>query len=176
MLRDAGRFLELGASGIVFGILDQKRQIDVARSRELVDLAGSVESVFHRAVDCVRNQKKAIDSLIELECTRVLTSGGKPKAHEGIEVIRGLIKHAKEQIEILPGGGINAANLAKIVRVTRCTQVHIGASTVRDDGSILGTKGIELCDRRFMQGAIYRAVAVDAVATARSVLETCEKT
>jgi copper homeostasis protein len=170
MLRDAGRFLEMGACGIVFGILDQKRRIDAARSRELINLAGSVESVFHRAVDCAEDQKQAIDALIELECTRVLTSGGKPTAYQGVDEIRGLVEHAKGRIEILPGGGINAANVAEIVRLTGSTQVHVGASSVHDDGSILGTTGIELCDRRFMEGVTYRAVAADAVAAARSVL------
>jgi copper homeostasis protein len=175
MLRDAERFLNMGASGIVFGILDEHGRIDAARSRELVSLAASVDSVFHRAIDFVSDQRLAIDGLIELGCTRVLTSGSHPTAAAGTAAIGALIAHAAGHIEIMPGGGINAENIAEIVHVTRCNQVHIGASIVRDDGSIAGATGIELSDRRFVYGVAYRAVMGDAVAAVKAALQEIGK-
>jgi copper homeostasis protein len=172
MLRDAKRFVDLGASGIVFGILDQQGSVDVARSQELVKLAGALDSVFHRGIDFVRDQRAAIDSVIELGCTRVLTSGGKRSAHEGATAIRDLITHAAGRIEILPGGGINAANVMEIVNVTACSQVHIGAATAHDDGSIDGMNDLALCDGRFMQGTAYRGVAGDVVSAVKAAIRT----
>jgi copper homeostasis protein len=174
MLRDAQRFLDMGASGIVFGILDQYGRIDAARSRELVSLAASVGSVFHRAFDFVADQRTALDTLIETHCQRVLTSGGQSTAVAGAAAIRELAQHAAGRIEVLPGGGVNAGTIAEIVRVTGCRQVHIGASTMCDDGSIHDGSGIELCDRRFMQGVSYRAVKADAVATAKATLKVID--
>src|SRR5262245_25071201 len=46
MLRDTERFLSLGASGVVFGILDRNRHIDAARAREIVDRVATRETVF----------------------------------------------------------------------------------------------------------------------------------
>jgi copper homeostasis protein len=163
MRRNAERFLELGASGIVFGVLDEHGQIDIPRCREVVSSIGAAQVVFHRAFDFVRDQRSALDILIDLGITRVLTSGGKPTAIEGAHEIRKLILHAAKRIEILPGGGINAENVVEIVRATGCNQVHLGAAVPHNDGSIADTAGIELVDRRFMSGAAYRAVSCESV-------------
>jgi copper homeostasis protein len=174
MLRDAGRFLEMGASGIVFGILDTQGRIDVPRSRELVGLAGPFESVFHRAFDFVGHpegaRRSALEALIEMGCTRVLTSGGKSTASEGAVTIGEMIAHAAGRIQILPAGGINAENVAQIVQATGANQVHIGASAPQSDGSITGAPSIQICDGRFMQGTAYRAVAGEVVAATVAAL------
>jgi copper homeostasis protein len=170
MLRDAGRFLEMGASGIAFGILDKHGRIDRARSLELINLANSLDAVFHRAFDFVSEEVAALDELVELECTRVLTSGGKPAAAEGTSIIRQLIDHAAGHIEVLPGGGINSENVVEIVRETGCCQVHLGAAIARDDGSIADAS-IPLCDRRFMQGTSHRVVNADALAATVAALQ-----
>jgi copper homeostasis protein len=109
-----------------------------------------------------------LDALIDIGCTRVLTSGGQPTALAGVTELSELMRRAAGRIEIMPGGGITAENVASIVRETGCRQVHIGASAPRDDGSLaVGDDrggGIELCDRRYFEGARYRAVAAQAVA------------
>jgi copper homeostasis protein len=174
MLRDAERFLELGASGVVFGVLDEHGQIDIPRCRELVSSIGAAQVVFHRAFDYIRDQRSALDMLIDLGVTRVLTSGGKPTAVEGANEIHALISHAAGRIEILPGGGINADNVVEIVRATGCNQVHLGAAAPRNDGSVADTAGIELVDRRFMRSTSYRAVSreslTDTVTALRNAL------
>jgi copper homeostasis protein len=163
MQRDAERFLDLGASGVVFGVLDEYGQIDIPRCRELVRSIGTSHVVFHRAFDFVRDQHSALDVLIDLGVTRVLTSGGKPTAIEGAHEIRKLISRVAENIEILPGGGINATNVVEFVRATGCNQVHLGAAAPLNDGSIADTAGVELVDRRFMRGASYRAVSCESL-------------
>ena len=170
MLADAERFLALGVSGVVFGVLEKGGRIDVSRSREIIVRAGAAETVFHRAFDFVSDQRAALDQLIEAGCRRVLTSGGKPTAKEGTATIRKLFAHAKGRIEVLPAGQIRAENVADLVRDTGCTQVHIGAAAVIDDGSITGQPEIELCDARCMQGYAYRAVSRRAIASTLAAL------
>jgi copper homeostasis protein len=174
MLRDAVRFLDLGASGIAFGVLDDRGNVDVARARELVQRAGPRDSVFHRAYDFVRQQCTAMDELIHVGCRRILSSGGKPSAKEGASTIRELIRHAKDQIEVLPAGGIRAKNIVDLVRSTGCSQVHLGPAAAINDGSITGDTGIDLCDARFMRGYAHRVVDGNAVAATVKALHLQE--
>jgi copper homeostasis protein len=170
MHADAERCLNLGAAGVVFGILDRRGSIDVPRSREVIERAGDAQTVFHRAFDFVSNQLAALDQLIEAGCSRVLTSGGKPTVIEGAAIIRELIEHAQGRIEVLPAGQIRAENVVDLVRNTGCTQVHMGAAVAADDGSITDQSNIQLCDARFLCGHAHRAVAGDAVGAAVAAL------
>ena len=51
MKRDVLMAKQLGADGIVFGVLDLDGRIDIPRTRQLVDLAAPLQSTFHRAFD-----------------------------------------------------------------------------------------------------------------------------
>lgn len=169
MLRDAERFVEAGVAGVVFGVLDGARKVDVARTRELVACTGDRDAVFHRAFDFVPDWRSALDALIDVGCTRVLTSGCAPGALAGAVTLRATIEHAAGRIEVLPGGGINAANVVEIVRQTGCTQVHVGASGPSEDASARGEAPFELVDARFMRGCGHRIVdgaALDATMAA----------
>jgi copper homeostasis protein len=170
MLRDATRVLEAGAAGIVFGVLDRSRRINVERTRELIDCAGHRDAVFHRAFDFVTDWRAALDALIDVGCTRVLTSGGAPTAMAGAAMLREMIGHATGRIEVLPGGGIGAASAAELVRQTSCTQVHVGASGPAEDGSAVGEAPFELVDARFMRGCRHRIVDAAALETTMAAL------
>jgi copper homeostasis protein len=170
MLADAQRFLDLGASGLAFGVLDRGGRVDVARMREIVQRTGAAESVFHRAFDFVADQRAAIDQLAEIGCTRVLTSGGKRTANEGVDTIRELIHHANGRIELLPAGGIRANNVVDLVRHTGSTQVHMGAGMAVSDHSILGNSRVALSDACVTSGHSHRVVNQEEVAAAIATL------
>lgn len=112
MLEDARIFVENGADGIVFGFLREDGTVDTARCREMLAVIGDRESVFHRAIDVVPDVPAALDTLIDLGVTRVLTSGQRPTVPEGAQTIRAMIAHAGGRIQILPGGGITPENAA----------------------------------------------------------------
>ena len=102
MERDSELFLEHGADGVVFGILNADGTIDVRRTQALRARIGSRQAVFHRAFDVTPDPFRALDQLIELGITRVLTSGQKNAAPQGADLIRQLIEHADGRIEVLP--------------------------------------------------------------------------
>jgi copper homeostasis protein len=133
MLCDAELFLGHGADGLAFGFLNQARTIDVQRSRALVERTGSKEAVFHRAFDLTTDPFAALDRLIEMKVTRVLTSGQERSALAGAELIHRLIVHAAGRIEILPGGGITPQNVGELVVRTGATQIHGTFSVARLD-------------------------------------------
>ena len=127
MERDAKAGVEAGAGGIVFGILLENGKIDVARSKRLLRHIGDRQSVFHRAFDVTPDPFRALEQLIDLGVTRILTSGQKNSAPEGAELIWRLIERADGRIEILPGGGIQPFQVKSVVTHTGCSQVHMTA-------------------------------------------------
>ena len=133
MQRDAQAAVENGADGVVFGILRQDGSIDLNRTRRIRDIIGDKQSVFHRAFDVTPDPFRALDQLVDVGVTRILTSGQQDTVPEGADLIRRLIDHAKDRIEVLPGGGIKPFNLADVIARTGCKQVHLTAfKTARD--------------------------------------------
>jgi copper homeostasis protein len=135
MERDADLLLEHGADGIVFGILNSDGTVDAVRSRMIRDRIGSRQAVFHRAFDVTPDPFRALEELIDLGITRVLTSGQRNGAPEGSALIKQLIDRARERIEVLPGAGIGLDNIGDLVITTGCTQVHTTAFSERRDTS-----------------------------------------
>lgn len=132
MERDGERFLAAGAQGLVFGVLDE-RGLDERANARLARIGG--DAVFHRAFDALPDPIEAMERLIDLGFRRILTSGGRGTAPEGVDTIRGLVERAAGRIEILPGGGVRPENAAEIVRRTGVTQVHLAGQEWVEDRS-----------------------------------------
>lgn len=129
MVRDGEHFLAMGVKGLVFGILDETGISP--RNARLVDLGG--EAVFHRAFDLLPDPLEALERLVDLGFRRLLTSGGRGGAPENLDAIRRLVERAEGRIEILPGGGVRAENVASLVGRTGVSQVHLGALEWTED-------------------------------------------
>jgi len=142
MERDVEAAVENGADGVVFGILQADGRIDISRCRRIRQLIGKRQAVFHRAFDVTPDPFEAVEQLVELGITRVLTSGQKDSVPEGVELIRKLIERAADRIEILPGGGIQLWNVQEMIVRTGCRQVHMTASGVVVDSSTQRRPGI----------------------------------
>lgn len=110
MLLDIARAREAGATGVVFGVLTADGRVDVERTRRLVEASEGMETTFHRAVDMAEDYEQAVRDIIAAGCTRILTSGGRDKAMEGIEQIARAVAVAAGRIEIMAGSGVVAAN------------------------------------------------------------------
>jgi copper homeostasis protein len=144
MERDVAEAVWRGADGVVFGILAADGSVDVDRCRRLLRLARNVETVFHRAFDLTPDPLCALDQLMDLGFTRILTSGAQPSANQGAGLIRSLIERAAGRIEILCGGGIRPSNVMDLIARTGCTQVHFGAFAARRDSSLVAHPEIRL--------------------------------
>lgn len=131
---------QLGYDGIVTGILNANNIIDENRTIELVQLANPLPVTFHRAFDKTPNLLQALEQIIHCGCQRILTSGAKPTAYEGKQVIKELIKVANNKINILPGGGIRSLNLNQILQHTKAKEFH---SAALNHASSLDEKEIE---------------------------------
>lgn len=126
LLRDADILLGAGADGLVVGMLGPAGDLDVRRLKELAALAEAKPLVFHRAFDVLADTDSGLSQLIDLGFQRILTSGQANTALEGAARITELRKQADNRIEILPGGGIRATNVAEVVARTGTDQIHLG--------------------------------------------------
>ena len=143
-IEDAKQLLANGSDGLVFGFLHTDGTIDVERTAILAKLAHSAgkEAVFHRAIDVVPDWKQALDILIELDITRVLTSGQEADVSSGTETVLEMIRYAAGRIQILPGAGITARNYQRIVAETGTDQIHLAAHRSVADTSVLNNRSI----------------------------------
>lgn len=123
--RDIDIAKEMGANGIVTGILTPNGDIDIKRMEEVMEVSESLSVTFHRAFDMTRDPYEALKSLIALRVNRILTSGQSKSAIEGIDLIQKLINNARDSLIILPGGGINPGNLHRILSVSGIKEVHL---------------------------------------------------
>ena len=113
-----------GADGLVFGILDAGNAVDVDRNSELVKLASPFPCTFHKAFDETADAMDALEKIIYCGFKRILTSGQKPTAMEGAELISKLIKKAENKIVIVPGGGIRSSNISELKKKTAASEFH----------------------------------------------------
>lgn len=125
MKEDVKNFVRLGADSLVFGILTPEGDVDVKRCKILMDLAGSTPVTFHRAFDMARDLDKALEDIISLKATRILTSGGEPTVMEGFLTLANLVKKAGDRIIIMPGCGITSRNFEFIKENVKAKEYHI---------------------------------------------------
>ena len=125
---------DLGADGLVFGILKSNRTVDIDRIRELVELAKPLPATFHRAFDACADLSQALEDVVQSGASRILTSGGAASAPEGSAKIKMLIVAARQRITIIPGAGINSGNILQLAAATRAQEFHSGLSSVFPPG------------------------------------------
>ena len=126
MAADIRTALSLGADGIVIGCLTPDGDVDVPAMQILMADARNV--TFHRAFDVCRLPFDALETIIGLGCTRLLTSGQAPTVAEGTDMVRALRERAAGRIGLLPGCGVTPRNARRILELTGCTEIHASAS------------------------------------------------
>lgn len=131
MCHDIQTAKELGIQAVVFGALSAKGELDWQATERLVRAARGMEVTFHRAFDLCRNPSEALEQLIELGCTRLLTSGLAATAFDGIPLIRQLVEQASGRIQIMAGCGVNASNVRQIIEQTNVPEIHFSAKGQR---------------------------------------------
>lgn len=129
MKKDIEHCKESGCAGIVSGVLTSDNQIDFSRTKELVELSRPMDFTFHRAFDLVRNPMESLDKLIEIDVTRILTSGGENSAEKGIDFLVQLKNSTENKLTILPGGGISPENV-HLFKENGFEEIHASASSV----------------------------------------------
>lgn len=130
MKEDVRVIRELGAAGVVFGMLTPERQIDRYGLELLLTEADGLNVTFHRAFDEAADLLEAARVLLQYPQVRtILTSGGKRTAIEGADCIAKLVRMTKQtSLGVLAGSGLTEANAPEFIRRTGVQQVHFGTA------------------------------------------------
>ena len=136
MLHDIKVARQLGADGVVFGCLTAEGNVDVPAMKKLMNAVGDMNVTFHRAFDMCRNPKEALEQIIELGCSRILTSGQEVNAVKGIPLLKELVEQADGRIIIMPGCGVNPNNILQIAEETGASEFHFSGRTSYESGMI----------------------------------------
>ena len=110
-------FKKLNVDGFVFGILDEKLNVNEQHNKILVDLAYPKPCTFHRAFDRVENFEKSLEKIITSGFKTILTSGRESNALRGLTSLKTLKTLANNRIQIMPGGGVRSTNLQDLIKL-----------------------------------------------------------
>lgn len=159
---------DLGADGIVFGLLNADGTVDRERTSRLVELAAPLPVTFHRAIDVSRDLMEALETVIATGCARVLTSGGEPSVVDGAEVVARMVRAAGDRILVMPGCGITTGNVRSILATTGAHEVHVALEEPLPSGMTyrkpeIPMGGVE--GREYLRFLTAQAAVAELVAT-----------
>jgi copper homeostasis protein len=162
----------LGAAGVVLGPLSSDATVDRELTAELIALARPLSVTFHKAFDQICNPIGALGTLIALGVDRVLTSGGKPTALEGMETLAKLVDHAGAKIVIMAGGRLSLSDLETVIHQSRVSDVHLGSAASRTIESCMRLRPGDGSDTSWTQTDAKRVAAIVAIVRGLQISET----
>ena len=145
MLTDVEQCREMGCDGVVMGMLLADGRVDADRCAELIRRAGDMEVTFHRAFDRVADPLAALETVIALGCTRILTSGLRPDVDLGKPMLRTLVEAAGSRITIMAGSGVRAANVVEVAQFTGARAFHSSARMKHPSAMLYTNPEMEEC-------------------------------
>lgn len=173
MLEDVQMFKELGANGIVLGVLRSDGTLNLEQMQSLMDAAGTLDITLHRAFDVCVNPYEALNQAIDLGINTILTSGQKQNAWEGRELLAELQIMSQGKIEILAGAGINAAAIEKLLPETGITSYHMSGKIVKDSRMSFRREGVPMGLAGFSEFDIWQTSEYE-IRKAAAVLQKAE--
>lgn len=144
---------KMGVKGVVIGTLQANFDLDKVGLSRLAKAAKGLDVTCHRAFDESIDWQKSIDTLIQLGFKRILTSGFAANVNLGLNNIKQMRAYAGNQIEIMPGGGVNASNIQKILEVVEPTSIHFSGAvkTLIDEESAFSETMLKVEEKRIQR-------------------------
>ena len=149
IVREVRNFRELGANGVVIGILKPDGTLDMERMKILMEEAGDMSVTLHRAFDLCVDPYIAMEQAKELGIDTILTSGQKNHCLDGKETLRQLVEREEGKITIQVGSGVDAETIHQIQPYTKAHAFHMSGKinlespmTYRKEGVSMGIPSI----------------------------------
>ena len=148
-------FREMGADGIVVGILTKEGEIDLENMKSFISEAQNIPVTFHRAFDVCNNPVEVFDELKKIGVKAILTSGQEENCLKGKQLLKKLVelsnKDNKNKIEIIVGAGLNILNVGEIKNFTGANNFHFSGKKVRKSGMEYKKKDINMGIKEFSE-------------------------
>jgi copper homeostasis protein len=150
MINDIRFLKKLGVHGVVIGALKDNFDLDNETLLKLLDAAQGIDVTCHRAFDESYDWQKSMDALISMGFKRILSSGLAANVNGGIDMLKRMKAYAADKIEIMPGGGVNNANIQKILDVVQPTSIHFSGAvkTLLDEKSAFSETILKIEEKR----------------------------
>ena len=116
-----------GVAGVVIGCLTADGRIDEERTNALVEAARPMSVTCHRAFDMTVDAGEALEALIRCGIDRVLTSGQRDTALEGLDMLRQVNEQAGDRIVIMGCGALDAGNIKAVRDGAGLKEMHFAA-------------------------------------------------
>lgn len=175
MQRDSEIALEMGADGIMCGILKKNGELDIERMKILKNIAGDKCFTLHRAFDFTKDPFRTLEEAIDLGCDYLLTLGQEKGATFGKDTMLKIIEKSRGKINVMLGLGddFNTADeLEPLVRETGATDYHI-VNGYRLTDSDMENTGNNMIDSDHLKKTMFQReyLSEEAVREARDVLD-----
>lgn len=156
MLEDVQMFRELGADGIVMGVLNPDGSLNLEQMAALKKAAGPLDTTLHRAFDVCLNPYEALEQVIDLGFNTILTSGQESSAWKGRTLLSKLHTQSNGRIEILAGAGIQAETIKQLIPETHITSYHMSGKMVKDSRMTFRREGVPMGIAGFSEFDIWQ--------------------
>ncbi len=130
MERDVTAVREAGADGIVIGAVHPDGSVQREATARLITAAGPLPVTFHKAFDVTPDAREALETLVELGASRILTSGHTERAIDGADRLATLVSQAAGRLTVLLAGKVRGDHVAELVARTGASEVHARAEGV----------------------------------------------
>ena len=170
ILRSVELYRRLGAEGVVVGCLLPDGSLDTERMKALREAAGDMSMTLHRAFDMCADPYEALEQAKGLGVQTILTSGQKADCTQGRELIGHLVRESAGQVDIMAGGGVDAAVIRQMVPATGASSYHMSGKTVLDSGMSYRKEEVSMGVPGLGEYEIFRT-AREKIRAARQVLD-----
>lgn len=134
----------LGAAGVVLGVLNEQNEVDEEKLVDLLSVVDGINVTYHRAIDDTENPVEAMKALKKFnKVTHVLTSGGQGNVVDNIPVLREMQKESEGNIQLVVGSGVTKENVKQLLDETGIRQAHVGTA-VREGKSCFSEVDLKL--------------------------------
>jgi copper homeostasis protein len=171
MKEEVNMFRELGAEGIVIGILKPDGSLDLERMAQMIALAGNMSITLSRAYDVCFDPFDTMVQAIELGVHTILTSGQENSCLKGKDLIAKLIRKAAGQIDILVSGGVCAEVIKELYPITHATSYHMSGKVIRESNMIYRKENVTMGLPSLSEYEIWQTEE-QKIIDAKEVLET----
>ncbi|WP_373217549.1 copper homeostasis protein CutC [Ruminococcus sp. 5_1_39BFAA] len=142
--REVRNFRELGADGVVIGILKPDGTLNMEQMKMLMEDAGDMSVTLHRAFDVCVDPMKAMEQAKELGIRTILTSGQKNHCLEGRDMLKKLVEQEEGRITIQVGSGVDADTIREIQPYTRAHAFHMSGKQNLESRMVYRKEGVSM--------------------------------